>query len=513
MIYQEAALRFGLGEAGPFHLGEGWSTPEHGFTWSIGSRSEITLPRPAGRGRLILELVCRPFILPAIVKYQDIRLIANGVDMGERRLSGGTVWRVCLPEHQISTEPLCIVLQRLGGKVHAGSDPRDLGVCLEQLILLRDAGTPPPPVKAVQTIMIDPRPQRQLQLGAGFTPVRPDHVWAAGPTADLTVEWQDNGSPTLILLDMLPHLDAEALTRQRVGISVNGKPSIYVDLRAQTVLALTTAAQPNRPAMELHFDNRDAPAQARSDSPPLAWSLSSIRLIPAPALRLAKSLPPLNSPSEQTVKELAGLSIPTLTTKFESLGNCCEFALLQRVWLGRELPSLLRTAGIPQRELVEGLANDFALLGRPDTISFRHRHPAETTLRLISETYQISFPTPYASPEAPPEAKIRAGRSLAWLAEKFVRDQQAADKIYILRLPPETAIEQAAVAVLAMLRRRSEAPLLWLIADGTTQTGSVDQLPSGPLRGQLGRQAMGQSANQDVLIGVLANAWALTLTR
>jgi hypothetical protein len=71
------------------------------------------------------------------------------------------------------------------------------------------------------------------------------------------------------------------------------------------------------------------------------------------------------------------------------------------------------------------------------------------------------------------------------------------------------SIEVARLAVLAMLRRRSNAPILWLVADHSSERGTVIRLPNGLLRGQLGPEAAGRGMNQDVLIGLLANAWAL----
>jgi hypothetical protein len=517
MIDLLAALPFGIGQSGQAHLGRGWSAPEEGFVWSIGTCSEISLTAPKGRGRLVLELQCEPFLLPPELLHQDISLLLDDTLLETRRLGGSWTWRVWLPA---AGPVLHLALRREAGLVRAAGDPRDLGLRLMRLTLLRDnSPAPPPPRRAAVTHRFSWCEPTSAHLAGGFGSPHNDYVWAIGRTSDLIVPLDGSGEPVVVLLDMRPFQDESGQTRQRVGIGADGRLIGFFDLRVQLVLALRVEPAPGQRRTALHFDNIDAAHDVAGAffhfGQAFAWALASVRVAPAPPRLAADSVAAVagshaDSSLDRAVETLTSLSLTDLATRFESLGNTCELGILQLQLLGHEQASLLRTSGILQRELVEGLAQDFSLLGRPDTIEWIWRPEPDDTWRLISGIYELSNPTPYprAAP-VPPEATPRAARAMAWLAAKFITDQHEGGKIYVLRLPVSAAIEAAALAVLAMLRRRSEAPLLWLVADGSTPRGSVDRLPSGLLRGQLGAEAAGRGIDTDVLISVLAGAWML----
>ncbi len=518
MIELLTALQFGQDQTGQTHLGEGWSAAEDGFVWSIGTCSEITLPNPPGHGRLVLELVCAPFLLPPALVHQDICLTLNDTPLETRRLGGDWTWRIRLPA---TTGPaLHLKLQRHAGTIRPPSDARDLGMRLRRLVLLRDtAPLPPPPLRPTDTHLFGWCEAASAELAHGFGPPEADYAWAIGRSSDLIVPLNGTGAPVVLLLDMRPREDANGQMRQRVAIGADDRLVGFFNLRARVVLALRLEPRAGQRQTKLHFDNIDAAHEEDDQSShlgqPFAWALASVRVAPAPPRLAAAFMPAMTKQREdgsldRAVEALTGLSLTQLASRFESLGNTCELGILQLQLLGHEQATLLRTSGIQQRELVEGLAEDFALLGRPDTIEWIWRPEPDATWRLLSGPYRLSNPTPYLrSAPVPPEATRRAARAMAWLAGKFIADQHEGGKIYVIRLPVIEAIEEAALAVLTMLRRRSDAPLLWLVADGSSPRGSVDRLQSGLLRGQLGAEAAGRGIDTDVLISVLAGAWVL----
>jgi hypothetical protein len=58
--------------------GDGWSTPEDGFTWTIGTRSVLTLPNPGPASAFWLELDVVPFVAPPALPEQVLRVTVNG---------------------------------------------------------------------------------------------------------------------------------------------------------------------------------------------------------------------------------------------------------------------------------------------------------------------------------------------------------------------------------------------------------------------------------------------------
>ena len=520
MILVAANLSFGVGEAGNTQLGKGWSAPEDGFVWSDGAESIVQIALTRGRGRLVLELACEPFLAPPEIMHQDVALLINGICIDQRRLGGKWIWRVTVPTELTGGTELTIALVREPGTVRLKDETRDLGVQLRTLILLWDTEPEPPaPLRSMRTILFGWCEPPSLELTRGFGSPEDGYVWAIGPESELLVPLDGTGAPVHVLLDMRPFDDLQFGMRQRIVIGADDRLVGFFELRAHLVLALRIEPTSGQRNVSLHIRNVDAAHNVSGGfyhfGLPFAWALHSVRIIAVPPLGASgfmQALPGVHADGslDQAVEERAGQPLAELVTHFESLGNCCELGILQLELLGHEQPTLLRTSGIPQRELVEGLARDFELLGRPDTMNFFCRPEPDPTLRLTSGIYGLSNPTPYLRSEPEPKDAItRASRAMAWLAAKFLRDQAAGDKIYVLRLPVIASVEEAMLAVLAMLRRRSDAPILWLVADQSSQRGSVARLPSGLLRGQLGPEAAGRGMDPDVLIGLLANAWAL----
>jgi len=90
MIEPLAEVLFGRhGNAGPCLL-DGWSFPEDGFTWSVGSVSRLQLPLPPlPRGTtLILELDLNPFVAPGRTRGQRLAVAVNGVRIAEGLVEG-----------------------------------------------------------------------------------------------------------------------------------------------------------------------------------------------------------------------------------------------------------------------------------------------------------------------------------------------------------------------------------------------------------------------------------------
>jgi hypothetical protein len=94
----ETSLRFGLNCDGNAYLAEGWSDPEEGFVWSIGSESRILLSSPIASGDFSLELDLEPHVHPGVRPTQRLAVSANGELIGSVKLHGRKTVRFVLPE-------------------------------------------------------------------------------------------------------------------------------------------------------------------------------------------------------------------------------------------------------------------------------------------------------------------------------------------------------------------------------------------------------------------------------
>jgi hypothetical protein len=136
-------FRFGRGDAGTAFLDYGWSAPEAGYTWSIGNRSRLRLPLPAGVGDVRIDLTTRPFT--AGEAFPSQRLILS-VDK-KQHISEVLRWERCLglriDEHSVgnrTTIDIEIHCPDATGPADlgVGDDRRQLGVALRDAYLWRD---------------------------------------------------------------------------------------------------------------------------------------------------------------------------------------------------------------------------------------------------------------------------------------------------------------------------------------------------------------------------------------
>jgi len=87
MIEPVVQFTFGLtGNVAPL-LGDGWSFPEEGFAWTVGTRSRVRLPAPAAADDLVLELKVHGFCMPVALPSQTLTVSADGVTLGSTAVS------------------------------------------------------------------------------------------------------------------------------------------------------------------------------------------------------------------------------------------------------------------------------------------------------------------------------------------------------------------------------------------------------------------------------------------
>jgi capsular polysaccharide biosynthesis protein len=211
------------------------------------------------------------------------------------------------------------------------------------------------------------------------------------------------------------------------------------------------------------------------------------------------------------------MELDRLVARFESLGDNCEFGLVQR-WAGAEPLGLLRFAGLPGdsrlEDLVAGIECGFDGLGEPDSIEITiGGRPGDGDREyLIRESrYQLFYHT-FLRPTDMAEAGLRKSEAtrLRFLRRKLLADLASAEKIFIWKCndpvePPR--IER----LFAALRRYGPITLLWVCAEDHApgRVGSVEQLAPGLLRGVIDRFAPYDDMNRishDTWYAICANA-------
>ncbi len=206
---------------------------------------------------------------------------------------------------------------------------------------------------------------------------------------------------------------------------------------------------------------------------------------------------------------------PALFDRFESLGDVCEFAGLQRA-NGIERAALFnwRATSIPM--LVRALDSNLDGVDRIENLSLRlHAGPGSQRREylMFNAAFGTTSHTFVREGQCSEEELLRRERrNLVLLKRKFLADLADARRIYMFRsLAPVAATEAHALA--QALRRKGDATLLWVSEAHRTQApGDVVRLGPGLLRGWLDGLAtyeQGMTCRSDNWNLLLSNTLAL----
>jgi hypothetical protein len=218
---------------------------------------------------------------------------------------------------------------------------------------------------------------------------------------------------------------------------------------------------------------------AGTDDRQLSFSMRTLRL-----LRVLPRPGPASGPE---------LPRDELIMRFESLGDNCEFGLVQR-HVGAEPLGLLRFTFIEPGDLLRGMRTGFHGLGEPGTteviVSGKDRE-----FIVNDRSFGMTFHTWQYETELDIET-VRQQQSarLGFLKRKFLEDVTNGEKIFVIkRLDPLRPEEVLPIYVALNEPRRNR--LLWVVpADATHPSGTVEVLLPGLLRGYVDRFAPYENA-------------------
>lgn len=324
-------------------------------------------------------------------------------------------------------------------------------------------------------------------LGTGWSGDEPGSRWMVGQGSELWLEHPGQGHDLILDLDIgvVPGPAGAAPQRLAVGARNKGIAEIAV-ARGGAVgfhipAALVAEPGPVR-LLFVHPDfRRPMDTGGGTDDRQLSFSVRSLRLfrvLPRPAVTGG---PPL--PLEQMI------------LGFESLGDNCEFGVVQRR-MGVEPLGLLRFSYVELPLLVRGLRCGFDGLGNADTVEVtvdgkdREFMVKESVYGMTCHTFQ------YEAQLSIDMVRQQQAARLNFLKRKLMEDIGAGEKIFVLKRFPPLRPEEV-LPVYAVLNELGRNWLLWMVpADAAHPPGTVEIVLSGLLRGYVDRFAPLDNAHE-----------------
>jgi len=173
-----------------------------------------------------------------------------------------------------------------------------------------------------------------------------------------------------------------------------------------------------------------------------------------------------------------------LATRFESLGQNCEFAIVQAK-LGASPIGLLRWSSTQPAALLNGLACGFADADDPAQVSVALSEETPPEYYVMHARYYMRMHTKRFGGQASHDdvlAEMLA--ALHFMKRKFAETLVEADRIFVYRHASNLSLTQIR-PILARLRAHGPNTLLWVRVDPSRPAGTVDDLGDGLLDGAI----------------------------
>ena len=171
---------------------------------------------------------------------------------------------------------------------------------------------------------------------------------------------------------------------------------------------------------------------------------------------------------------------------FESLGDNCEFGIVQRK-LSLEVFNLFRFGNTQLANLMVALTDDLVALNDAAAVTVELSHTPRREFIVSVPAYHLRWHTfTYENETDHKNSVLRANAiKLGYLRRKFYEGLRAGRKIYVLKRQQPLLVSQAA-AVLLELNRHGRATLLCVEpVPAGRRSGEVDLLLPGLMRGYL----------------------------
>ena len=339
-------------------------------------------------------------------------------------------------------------------------------------------------------------------LGSGWSTPERDETWTCAPKSSLTLPVPTARATYVLVLKLRPQLVVGRLEGQRLGVAVNGVEidEFVITRRTARACLIPWSLLRDARSLDIVFTMPDAarPADlgASSDQRLLGVAMSSLVLYPSLHDEWESSSFGGSEPVQVDVASIMAadqLPLNQLMMKFESLGQNCEFGLVQRQCQAEPL-GLLRFSSTPIAQLLVALENRFEGMGSPGTISVEMSSNGREYMvkdAVFGFLYHAWVKTGEMTPD---EVRVREERRVPFLIRKLLEDLETGEKTFVFKgmgpMMPEVVFPLSAA-----IRRYGPNTLLFVnVAGEHDRIGTVEASAPGFLTGYVSRFAPADKA-------------------
>ena len=344
---------------------------------------------------------------------------------------------------------------------------------------------------------------------AGWSTAEPDGTWSLGTESHLVLPPPTVPATHVLVLRLRPMVAGDALPAQRLGVGVNDVPLGDFRIDRRTTRACRIPLPLLRPGAELRITlatpdaARPADHGQGDDRRVLGINLAALQLYPdihedaQDDTVLDRDEPvPVDAAVVMSVEQM---KLHELMLKFESLGQNCEFGLVQRKCQAEPL-GLLRFSSTPLPPLLEALGARFAGMGAPASTSV-NLSPNGREYMVTDRSFGFTYHAWVNAGEMhPDEIMQREVRRVPFLVRKLIEDLESGDKIFVFKGMGTMAEEEAFPLAMALRRYGPNRLLLVNLADADHRAGTVAARAPGFIVGYVDRFAPGDNAH-DLSLG------------
>jgi hypothetical protein len=346
-------------------------------------------------------------------------------------------------------------------------------------------------------------------LREGWAPAESGYTWTAGAEAGLRFPRPAIPGDYLLRLLVRVFVWQDTLPKQRLTISVNGNALASVAVASEIAVVeydLPWAVFEQHENVELHLLLPDAArpsdVNGAEDDRLLAFCFERLEILPKSERVLLRPTSIRGGSTDTSVNSVVvpnsvpqpELPVGQLMMFFESLGENCEFGLVQRRCAAEPL-GLLRFASAPLPKLLAGLRARFEGLSDYDNLDV-HLSPNGREYMVLDRRFQLLYHPWVLSGEMTAEqVRDREARRLPLLVRKLLEDLTEASKIFVYH-GMEPLSEGEVNDLLDCLQTYGPNTLLWVeLADADHPPRSVAWAGKHLLKAYIDRFAPGDNAH------------------